>query len=219
MDNRLSRPMHRSVVVFDIAGYGRRDNRAQVRAREVLHTAVRGAFRVAGVPWRRLVVEDRGDGLIALAPPSVSKVDLLDPLVPALAAGLADAAEPVRLRMAVHAGDLVRDAYGWVGADLNTACRLVDSDVLREALRDAPGAVLAVLVSDVVHRAVVRHGYRGLRAADYRPVRVVCKEVDERAWLQLQGWVSQVNGMPWPPPAPRRSDSPPGHSFSRSWKS
>lgn len=38
----------------------------------------------------RLVVEDRGEGLIVLIPPSVSKVDLFDPLIPGLAAALRD---------------------------------------------------------------------------------------------------------------------------------
>ncbi|CCH28236.1 hypothetical protein ABZ816_36905 [Actinosynnema sp. NPDC047251] len=187
MNTRLapSRPLHRTVVVFDIAGYGRRDNRAQVRARAALHTVVRRAFRAAGVPRRRLVTEDRGDGLIVLVPPTVSKVDVLEPLVPLLGAELLGVAERIRLRMAVHAGELVRDPYGWVGADLNTACRLVDSAPLYEAQHATPEADLVVMVSDVVHRAVVRHGYRGIRTTDYRPVRVVCKEVDEPAWVHV----------------------------------
>ncbi|WP_433268685.1 hypothetical protein ACQPZF_04840 [Actinosynnema sp. CS-041913] len=205
MDIRLRGPLHRSIVVFDIAGYGRLDNRAQVRARETLHTVVRRAFRAAGVPWWRLVVEDRGDGLILLVPPSVSKVDLLDPLVQLLVFGLGrvPASSRVRLRMAVHAGDLVRDPYGWVGTDLNTACRLVDSPALYRAQRQSPAADLVVIVSDDVHRAVVRHGYKGLRTADYRPVRVVRKEVDERAWVHVPATAAPYSAGRAAVPSPR----------------
>lgn len=178
-------PVHRSIVVFDVAGFGRLDNRAQLRARETLRSVVRRAFRAAGVRWWRLVVADRGDGLILVVPASVSKVDLLDPLVPRLVAELAARPERVRLRMAVHAGDLDRDSYGWTGTDLVTACRLVDSPALYQGLRDRPDADLVVIVSEAVHRAVVRHGYRGLRAVDFQPVRVVRKEVDEPAWVHV----------------------------------
>jgi hypothetical protein len=82
---------------------------------------VRAAFRAAGVGWWRLAVEDRGDGTIVLVLPTVSKVDLLDPMIPGLAAALRDynmATEPacrMRLRVSVHAGEIHRDARGWVG--------------------------------------------------------------------------------------------------------
>ena len=33
----------------------------------------------------------------------------------------------IRLRIAVHAGEILRDASGWVGSNLNLACRLVKS--------------------------------------------------------------------------------------------
>ncbi|GAA0248208.1 hypothetical protein GCM10010492_55010 [Saccharothrix mutabilis subsp. mutabilis] len=178
-------PMYRSIVVFDVAGFGRLDNRAQLRVREALRGVVRGAFRAAGVRWWRLAVADRGDGLILVVPPSVSKAVLLDPLVPRLVAGLAARPEGVRLRMAVHAGDLDRDRHGWTGTDLVTACRLVDSPELYRRLADRPDADLVVVVSDAVHRAVVRQGYGGLRAADFDPVRVVLKEVDEQAWVHV----------------------------------
>ncbi|MFD9698219.1 hypothetical protein [Lentzea sp. NPDC059081] len=179
-------PVYRSIVVFDVAGFGRLDNRAQLRARETVRRAVRRAFRAAGVWWWRLVVADRGDGLLLLVPASVSKASLLDPLVPRLVAELAAPSERrVRLRMAVHAGDLDRDRHGWTGTELVTACRLVDSPALYRSLHDHPEADLVVIVSDAVHRAVVRQGYRGLRSADYQPVQVVLKEVDERAWVHV----------------------------------
>jgi class 3 adenylate cyclase len=135
-DLRLARhtdPQHRSIVVIDIAGYGRRDDPAQVRARAGLDRVVRTAFRSSGLPWRRLVVKDRGDGMIVLVPATASKAVLLHPFVPRLGALLHDLngrVEPgcrVRVRVAVHAGEMVHGPNGWIGTDLNLACRLVDS--------------------------------------------------------------------------------------------
>src|SRR5690349_1750776 len=129
-------PEHRSIVVIDMAGSSRWDNLAALRARFTLRRLVRDAFRSTGIAWRRLAVEDRGDGMILLVPASVSKVDLLDPFIPALVAGLRSynaAADPglrIRVRVSVHAGEVIPATPGWVGTDVNLACRLVDGEPL-----------------------------------------------------------------------------------------
>lgn len=187
------------MVVIDITGSGRLDNSAQVRARTALENLARTAFRAAGIPWRRLVVEDRGDGMIVLVPAFVSKVDLLDPLIPALVAGLRSYDGPrIRLRMAVHAGEVHRHPWGWTGADLNLACRLAVAAPLYRQLERSPDADLVVIVSDAIHRAVVRHGYRGVRPADYVPVRAVVKEIDEQAWLHVPDHLTVNVDVPRP---------------------
>ncbi|TWP46167.1 hypothetical protein FKR81_36890 [Lentzea tibetensis] len=168
-----------------MAGSGRWNDRVQLRARAALDSMVRTAFR--GISRHRLVIEDRGDGMIVLIPPTVSKVDLFDPLIPRLAAALRDhnsTVEPrIRLRVAVHAGEVLHGRAGWVGTDLNLACRLVNSPPLYRELTCRPHADLALIVSDTIHQAVVRHGHRGIDPADYRPVHVAVKEVETRAWL------------------------------------
>jgi hypothetical protein len=197
------RPEHRSIVVFDIAGSGRWDNLAQLRARAALDRMVRSAFRAAGVAWWRLVVEDRGDGMIVLVPATVSKVDVLDPMVPCLAAALHDynsVVDPrlrIRLRVAVHAGEVLHAPSGWVGVDLNLACRLVSGEPLHQELSRSPRADLVLVVSDVIYQGVVRHSYRALDPARYTPVQVVLKEVDTRAWTQVLGEPARaIDGAP-----------------------
>jgi hypothetical protein len=196
-------PEHRSIVVIDIAGFGRRDNRAQLQARAALHTATRAAFGAAGVAWPRLAVEDRGDGMIVLVPASVSKADLLDPVVPSLAAALArENAAPgragrIRVRVSVHAGEVHRDARGWVGTDLNLACRLIDSEPVYRLLDQAPHADLALVVSDLIHHSVVQHGYRRIDPADYSPAHVVVKEVAARAWVHIPAGLTQGARSAW----------------------
>ncbi len=187
------RPEYRAIMVIDMAGSGRWDDCAQLRSREALDVLARAAFREAGIAWGELVVEDRGDGMILLIPPSVSKVDLLGPLVPALAAGLREynsvvgAGLRIRLRVAMHAGEVLRGPSGWVGTDMYLACRLVNSAPLYQELVRSPEVDLVVAVSQVMHDAVVRHGYPGIDRTAYSPVRVVAKEVETTAWLHVPG--------------------------------
>jgi len=184
-------PLYRSMMVLDVAGFGRLHNRAQLDVRTALAGAVRSAFRGTGVRWSALAVEDRGDGGIILAPPTVSKVDLLDPVIPNLAAAIREhnaAADPerrFRLRVSVHAGEVHRDATGWVGTDLNVACRLVSSAAVCRHLLQRPGVDLLVVVSEAVYQAVVPHGYRRIRPAAYEPVHVSVKELNTRAWVHV----------------------------------
>ncbi|XVS61808.1 hypothetical protein ACQPYE_26380 [Actinosynnema sp. CA-299493] len=186
-------PQHRSIVVVDMAGSGRWSDPMQLQARSALNEVVRTAFRSARIAWWRMAVEDRGDGMIVLVPPSVSKLHLLNPVLPRLARLIADrnrsarTAERIRLRVAVHAGEVHRDATGWAGTDINLACRLVDDQAVRGLLRDDPALDMALVVSDAIHGAVVRHSYQGVTPTEYSPFRVVAKEVNTRAWLHRAG--------------------------------
>ena len=181
-------PVHRSIVVVDIAGSSRWDNLAQLRARTALTRMMRAAFRAAGVAWWRLSSQDQGDGWLFIVPPGVSKADLLDPFVPRLVAELREyntlvaPAWRIRLRLAVHAGELLRAGMRWVSEDVKLACRIVDGEPLYEHLAYGDSD-LAVVVSERIHDGVVRHGYRGIDPAGYAPVRIKVKEVDVMAWL------------------------------------
>ncbi|MER5266404.1 hypothetical protein ABTZ99_30375 [Actinosynnema sp. NPDC002837] len=178
-------PEHRSILVVDIAGFGRWRDPAQIEARHALTHAVRTGFRAAGVRWSDLAVQDRGDGMMVLVPAFVSKLDLLDPVIPRMVGTLRQHNQGVapelrvRVRVGLHAGEVHRDPHGWVGTDLNKTCRLVDSAPVRERLVDH--AVL--VVSEVIHQGVVRHGYRRVNPASYSSVEVALKEVRERAWV------------------------------------
>jgi class 3 adenylate cyclase len=184
-------PHHWSILVIDISGFGRWGNLAQLSARAALDLMVRDAFRAAGVARRKLVIEDRGDGMIVLISSSVSKVDILDLLIPRLTERLREyneAADPllrIRLRISVHAGEILRDASGWVGTDLNLACRLVNSEPVYRRLSQSPASQVVLVVSDMIYDGVVRHGYRTISPTGYSPVRVAVKEVNARAWVHL----------------------------------
>lgn len=186
--SRQIQPEYRSIVVIDMTGSGRWNDLTQLRTRAALDRLVRAAFRAAGIAWHRLIVEDRGDGMIVLVPPTVSKVDLFDPVLARLCDLLRkynNATKPrIRLRVALHAGEVLRGPCGWVGTDLNTACRMVNGAPLYRELLRCPQSDLVLVISDTVHQAVVRHGHRGIDPAGYAPVHVQVKELDTTAWIE-----------------------------------
>jgi hypothetical protein len=186
-------PEHRTILVIDMVGSCQWHNPDQLRARAALTSAVRTAFHSAGISWSQLPVEDRGDGMIVLVPAMVSKLALLDPFVPCLAAAIgrhnlaASDGPRIRLRVALHAGEVHRDARGWAGADLNMACRLVNDDAVYQPLRRHPQADLVLIVSDLIRNGVVRHAYRGIDPDTYTGITVAVKECHERAWIHVPG--------------------------------
>lgn len=191
--SHVQAPEYRSIVAIDMVGSGQWDDCAQLRARTVLDAMVRSAFRAAGISWRKLVVEDRGDGMVVLVPPSTSKVDLIDPLIPSLIARLRQhnamvgAEHRIRVRVAVHAGEVLRSPSGWVGTDINLTCRLLNGVPLYRELMRSPQSDLVLVVSEVIRNGVVRHGYRRIDPAEYRCVHIVSKEVDTSAWIYVAG--------------------------------
>src|SRR5438067_347674 len=85
---RCTDPQHRSIIVIDVAGFGRRTDLAQLHTRVRLDDVVRAALRASGIPRSRVAFEDRGDGMILFVLATVSKAKLLDPFIPQLKACL-----------------------------------------------------------------------------------------------------------------------------------
>ena len=187
-------PEHRGILALDIQGFGRldRSNPARVRMRTGLHRILQNALRAAGIHPERAEQSEYGDGVLLLLDPQVSKARLLHPLLPRLASGLArynraaPDAERLRLRVVVHAGELLRDGQGMTGEDLVLAFRLLDSDLVRTRLGQARGD-LVLVVSDLIYQGIVKHGYGGINPAGFQPSWVTAKETSARAWLYLPG--------------------------------
>ena len=89
----------------------------------------------------------------------------------------------LRLRMALHAGEVYRDAHGVAGAAVNNAFRLAEAAELRSALAAAPG-VLALIVSDWFFSEVVRHD-PAAEPGSYRRVQVNVKETAAAGWIRV----------------------------------
>jgi len=211
-DRRLA--VHRAIVVVDVEGFGdqRRTNPHQVAVRDGMYRAMQDAFGRAGIPWDSCDHEDRGDGVFVLVPAEVPKALLAESLPPALVTALRvhndrhPGPEQIRLRMALHAGEVHYDQHGVTAVAVNLAFRLLDAGPLKAALTNSSG-VLAVIVSSWFFEEVVRHSGA---APGYRPVEVAVKETTTTGWICLPdqvvpaGWSGQVDQQA-PRPEVRRS--------------
>jgi hypothetical protein len=185
------RAVHRSIVVVDVERFGdeRRANWHQVAVRYGMYQAMERAFDHAGIPWSGCDHEDRGDGVFVLIPAEVPKELLAESLPRALAAeldrhnGTHIGPEQIRMRMAIHAGEVRYDRHGATAAAVNLAFRLLNADALKAALASSPG-VLAVITSSWFFQEVVRHN-PACDATAYRRVRVAVKETTAIGWIYL----------------------------------
>jgi tetratricopeptide (TPR) repeat protein len=182
--------VHRTIVAVDIEGFGDRcrTNRNQVAVRDGLYRAMREAFGQTGISWADHHHEDRGDGIFILAGPEVPKSVFAESLPSALVSALClhngthPDLERIRMRMALHAGEVHLDEHGATSASINLAFRLLECGPVKEALAASHG-VLAVIASSWFFEEVVRHSAAG--AAAYRPVTVAVKETTTTGWICL----------------------------------
>jgi tetratricopeptide (TPR) repeat protein len=196
--SRSQSAVHRIIVVVDVEGFGSpaRANPDRLVVREGLYRALRTAFRACGISWPRCHVEDRGDGILLLAPAQLPKapfaISLPGELAEAVRQHNARHSEPeqMRLRMALHAGEVSYDEHGVSAASVNLAFRLLDAPALKAALAGSPG-VLALAASTWFFDEVIRHSAAACPAS-YRPVRVTVKETGTVAWIALPDF-------PYPP--------------------
>ncbi|MGW0777010.1 hypothetical protein ACWD01_25885 [Streptomyces sp. NPDC002835] len=187
---------HYSILVVDIAGFGSRANPMQLWLRERVYAITESAFTEAGLDHRSAPrPSDRGDGFFWLLPGTVDRTDLTGRFVEVLNHRLRDHARTsseegaLRLRVALHQGDVARDGHGWAGAELNTACRLVDIDPLRSALASGTRAGLALAVSADWHRQIVRHDDPSVASETFRRVPFDAKEIQGAyAWIRVPGY-------------------------------
>lgn len=187
---------HYAILVADIEKFGSRSNPVQAWLRERLYELLEGALDEAGIDHRAEPrPSDRGDGVFWLLPGSVPKIDLTGRFVDLLQAGLRAHARTsndegaLRLRAALHFGEVAWDGRGWVGEDLNTACRIVDLQALRDALSAGQRSGLALAVSDEWYRGVIRHEYPETDSGAYRAVRFDAKEIKgARVWIRVPGY-------------------------------
>lgn len=181
------------MIAVDIEGSTSRNNSATAVLRNDLYEVFEAALEDCGITDDlRDDFCDRGDGLIAFihAVDQAPKTLAVSRFIPALnrLLGKHAAEHPkrkFRLRVAIHAGDAHFDARGPFGEDVNITARLVDAPELKSALRQT-SAPLVLVVSDYIHRSVVRHGYDGIDEGAFKPL-IHFDVGDEacRGWIQL----------------------------------
>src|SRR5690348_12138017 len=159
-------PGHRTILVLDVEGFGsdeRQRNPVQEAVRDGLYQVVRWAFDAANISWEDCYHEDRGDGVLILVAPQVPKAPFVESLPQMLIKALLQYnensrrhEERIRLRMALHAGEIKHDAKGVSGPSIVRTFRLIEAPALKAALAQSPG-VLAFIVSNWFYDEVVQN--------------------------------------------------------------
>lgn len=210
-------PVYWSLAVVDIEGFGRRTDTAQQALRADLRAAVAAALAAQGIHDSATRAEDTGDGIILRIAPSVPKAAVTRALTGHLNTELVrrtmapHPVEEMRLRLALHAGEVAEDDFGIVGTDLNTTCRLVDATALREVLTAAARAYLVVAVSRTWYEAVIRHGHEHIDPSAYLPARLDVKELHDTIWINVPSLRTPPGLPPYEPEgAPSTRGEPTG---------
>jgi hypothetical protein len=182
---------HCTIVGLDIEGFGRhhRSNTNRLRIRKGLYQAIQNAFDTAGIPWVSCRHEDLGDGVLILVPADVPKLLFADELPGTLTDQLRqyNASHPpeekMRLRLAVHAGEISYDEHGFTGASIIHTFRLLDAPELKATLA-ANAAPLAIVSSAWFFDEVIRHSENS-SSTRYRRTGITNKETTTQGWIRL----------------------------------
>jgi hypothetical protein len=180
------------MLAVDIKGFNdhRRDQEIRWSLRMAMYEILASAFGRSGLAWAACYHEDRGDGVLVIAPAGAPAMTLLYPFAEHLRAGIRRHnrfhTEPaqLRLRAAVHAGQVRFDDHGVSGDAVNHLFRMLDAPAFKRAL-DTSGADFALVTSDSVFDDVVFSGTGLIDPDMYAPVQIRCKETRSEAWLYL----------------------------------
>jgi hypothetical protein len=172
--------VERFVVGVDIKGFSALVTRRQILVQDALHRMLGEAAASVGLDRDLWTRHPGGDGEVAVLPADVDLVAAVRGFVTALDTRLADHNEDhhdgarIRLRVAMHTDVVVTEQgpLGYAGPALTVLSRLLDADPARAALKEAPDANLAQIISDVLYRKAVLSGLGSLRPRQFRQVRV-----------------------------------------------
>ncbi|MFD5824325.1 hypothetical protein [Lentzea sp. NPDC060358] len=192
---------------MDIADFGQRMAIHQTELRDGLYGVVKRAFDGAGIDHDECYHEDRGDGMMILVPPTFPKSQLADKLPDRLLSEIRRfnstrvAEARMKLRVAVHSGEIYQDEHGWTGLALIAAFRILDAQDAKVALRHSDG-LLALIASDHFYTEVIQQD-PGTAPEAYRQIEVTIKSYKGHAWLRLHG----ENARSSPPPLAEQDES------------
>jgi hypothetical protein len=180
-------------MVLDIEKYSTRSNSDHLAMQPQLRKITEATLSHAQVPWAKVEVQNRGDGLLLELPPGIDEPRVIPRLVNGLCQALHQAnrrtlsSRQMRLRMALAQGIRHPGPTGAIGEALIAACRLVDCAAIRDALGRRPERGLGLIVSDDLYHDVIAQRYPGLDPAEFTAVQaeVEAKDFTAKAWVHV----------------------------------
>lgn len=185
--------IRRISIALDIEQYGKLTAPEQADAQDRLLWIAVNFLRAAGVKLSRCMRQDEGDGQLIMLPSGIDEAHVLPAAIMALECALRRVnavpglAGRLRMRASMAQGPVQQGAAGFVGAGVMAACRLIDAEAVRAALRDHPDASLVAIVSDDLYQQVFSQGYGAPYPTDFRNVQAVVdsKGYSAPAWLYV----------------------------------
>ena len=180
-----------TVLLTDVAGFGapyRTDLHRQIIRREHLQIVQ----RTLGAIWDACTWQDRGDGLLIVAPPHMTTAKIMNCINRELPDRLRvhnatyARAACFHLRLAANVGPVTGDPLGFSGESIIRASRMVEAPVLKQAM-ERTSAVLGIMVSPFVYETAIEGTGDVLVAGEYEQVEVRNKELVAPAWMRLTG--------------------------------
>ncbi|MEV8443784.1 hypothetical protein AB0425_40970 [Actinosynnema sp. NPDC051121] len=166
-----------------------RTSRQRTAVRDGLYEVLTAAFADCGLVWDDEAADDAGDSVMVLLPADTPKGILVDRLPERLVAALREhnhvhaTGANLRLRMAVHAGEVHYDGHGKTSDEMIFTYRILDATEAKRALREST-ATLVLIASDPFYQSVVRH-QPAARPDAYRQADADVKEVHAKVWVRL----------------------------------
>lgn len=198
--------MTRSVFVrqmclsVDVQAYSSRDDTRQFDVQKLLGDVLDRAAAAAGVHRKSWETQNKGDEELAVIPAGQPERAVVQDFARELGTVLYQHncdlphQRRLRLRLAVEYGLVAPAAYGFAGSAVIAVSRLVNTAAAKQALRAAPEANLATVLSNRVYTELVLGGHTSLAPELFRRVMVCEKEFSEPAWLRVHG--ADVHQLP-----------------------
>ncbi|MGK5554751.1 hypothetical protein ACSNOI_24350 [Actinomadura kijaniata] len=158
--------MSETLIGLDIVGFSgpRRTEDVQRLLCDTMYGVAEQAFSMTSLSWEDTRRDNRGDGMLIAVPSAVRACDIVEPLHYHLAARLrrhnrlANDLTHLRLRMAIHVGEVEYGDHAMLGHDIIDLCRLLDSHEFRQVMAKNPRADLGVLVSERLYQGAAAKG-------------------------------------------------------------
>jgi hypothetical protein len=185
-----SRVLIRMGFGVDVVGYSQRSHPAMEEVQRRLQSMIHDVLAELGVQLADTDHQSQGDSMKVFLPSTVE----VHKALPQLLHGWLEQLDRdnrryddrIRMRMSAGVGPIGVAALGFAGDTPVEIARLLDSDLIRQAVIDHPDSDLVVLVSDKLHEwAIVAWRPGAMVPAEFQRVRVVAKGLNEDAWLWI----------------------------------
>jgi hypothetical protein len=179
----------RFLAAIDVEGFSQRHTAEQAQTQDNLEHAMRKAAADAGLDLKRWYRQPRGDGELDVLPEGADGLSLVADYPRMLATAVAAVNQAgknrsrLRVRMAIHHGAVAPGRFGPVGAAPIAISRLVDSEIVRQQLRQRGDLDIALIVSATVYDEVVQSRLRDLHPEAFRRAIIRAKGITYIGYL------------------------------------